>query len=205
MKPIEHIPILKGSIFSIQLELEKDFLNFFKKIKYQKNEQYKRFPCEASKNLNLLKDYNKDLNELNLEIEKSIKHIIEKVYEFDSDFFITKSWATKTKKNGFSDSHTHSNSWLSGIYYPEYDPNFFVEFYNDVTSTFSTPARKGYNIYNSSRWKLSPKKDTFIIFPSELRHAICTNNSNKTRYSLALNILPKGIFGLHDSEVCFKF
>jgi len=201
MKILEQTLILKGSIFNFQLDLSKDYLKFFKNFKYTgTGDDY--YPSKISKNLNILN--NKNFKELNLEINKCFKYVINNIYEYDCNFFITKSWATKAEQDQYSMSHRHSNSWLSAVYYPDFDPAFIIEFYNDVHNTFIT-VPKNYNIHNSTQWKFIPKKNSLIIFPSELRHKILINKSQKTRYSLSLNVLPQGIFGYKDTEVFFKF
>lgn len=200
MKILEQTLILKGSIFIFELDLKNDYLTNFNNLKYEGtgNDHY---PSKISKNLNVLNI--KNFKELKLEINKCFKYVINNIYEYDCNFSITKSWATQTKQDEYSMSHRHSNSWLSAVYYPDYDPSFTIEFYNDVHSAFITVPRN-YNIYNSTQWKFTPKKDSLIIFPSELRHKILINNSQKIRYSLSLNVLPQGIFGYKDTEVFFK-
>ena len=45
---------------------------------------------------------------------------------------------------------------------------------------------------------------TIILFPSNLRHSIEKNLSNKIRYSIAFNTLPLGEIGTGDSKINFK-
>jgi uncharacterized protein (TIGR02466 family) len=200
MKILEQTLILKGSIFIFELNLKNDYLTNFNNLKYEGTGD-DHYPSKISKNLNVLNS--KNFKELKLEINKCFKYVINNIYEYHCNFSITKSWATQTKQNEYSMSHRHSNSWLSAVYYPDYDPSFTIEFYNDVHSAFIT-VPKNYNIYNSTQWKFTPKKNSLIIFPSELRHKILMNNSQKTRYSLSLNVLPQGVFGYKDTEVFFK-
>jgi hypothetical protein len=43
-----------------------------------------------------------------------------------------------------------------------------------------------------------------ILFPSDLKHSIEKNLSDKTRYSIAFNTLPLGEIGDADSKINFK-
>jgi len=45
--------------------------------------------------------------------------------------------------------------------------------------------------------------NTLILFPSNLRHKIDVNKSDKDRYSLAFNINPSGYIGGRDGRVFF--
>ena len=45
-----------------------------------------------------------------------------------------------------------------------------------------------------------PHKNQLILFPSYLKHRICEQKSDKTRYSLAFNIVPIGGYGYGDSQ-----
>ena len=125
----------------------------------------------------------------------------------NSTFFINykifSSWLTKTTPQGFSDSHYHSNAWLSGIYYPKADPGFSIKFYYDNRHAFSTPPTE-YNVYNSTEWTIVPKDNFLILFFSQLRHKIMPNRSQKDRFSLSFNLLPKGEIGLRDSKTVFQ-
>jgi hypothetical protein len=35
-----------------------------------------------------------------------------------TNYRITNSWLTKVNPGGYASAHYHSNSWLSGVYYP---------------------------------------------------------------------------------------
>ena len=132
------------------------------------------------------------------EIKKTIKHFIEKILFMECNFKIYKSWLTLTKSNGNSSSHTHSNSWISGIYYPQHNEHFKIKFYNDITNVFETFSKKR-TVYNTKSFTIVPEENEIILFFSNLRHEIVTNNSDKDRYSLAFNCLPQGSFGTGDS------
>ena len=111
------------------------------------------------------------------------------------------SWVTKTEPNGHGNEHSHSNSWLSGVYYPEDNNQSGIRFSYENTIFNNVP--KEFNIYNSHTWTLDSEKNLLIIFFSNLRHRILPNLSKQNRYSLAFNVMPKGDFGWGDSKIKF--
>lgn len=194
MKLISNIPVVANNIFVYQLNIYNNPLKNFTKEEYSPtpNNTY----SYQSNNKNILDSYLL----LQKEIKDSVKDVIDNVYKYDCNFQITRSWLTKTLPSGSSDDHSHSNNWLSGIYYPDFDPSFQIQFFNDFKDGFSMRPSE-YNIFNSWTWTITPKKNTLIIFSSRLRHKVLENTSTKDRYSLAFNLLPSGVFGNEDSQV----
>ena len=194
MKHLYDIPICSSSLFIYQLDIKKDLIPEFKKEKYQDRKNF-----FMGEDYNILRKY----EELNKEIMKAVDTTIKDVNMLEGvNYRIFSSWLTKTVPNGHSGPHNHANSWLSGVYYPKGSPGFGIKFYNDFRTNFYTPPKK-FNIHNSSEWTIRPENNYLILFFSEVRHKIMTNNSNEDRYSLAFNILPKGKFGFGDSTVVF--
>ena len=53
--------------------------------------------------------------------------------------------------------------------------------------------------FSSNEVAHTPSMGQVVFFPSYLTHQISKNRSEEDRFSIAFNILPNGIFGLHDS------
>jgi|14_taG_2_1085336.scaffolds.fasta_scaffold07681_6 uncharacterized protein (TIGR02466 family) len=115
------------------------------------------------------------------------------------DFKIMGSWSTMTPPGGMSNRHSHCNSFWSGcLYFADYtNPILFhkpilnqIVLDQDVDRI--TPEHSNEVIFE-------PSKRSLLLFPSHLGHQVSLNRTNKNRYSLAFNILPNGIFGMHDS------
>ena len=177
MKHINNIPICSNVLFIYQLDVEENLTLKFKEEKFVSTNSGGSL---ISKDSNVLKKY-KDLNK---KINEAITTTLEKTLMLENiNYKIFSSWLTKAKPKTSSDSHMHSNSWLSGVYYPKGDPGFSIKFFYDNTSPFFT--------------------NYLILFFSQLRHKIMPNNSTNNRFSLAFNILPKGQFGEIDSKVIF--
>ena len=193
MMLLHNIPIIHNSIFLYQLDIKKDYSKIFEKEKVK--EANNGFLTYSSTENNILNKF-KDLKQ---ECEKSVNSLISDTLCFeDNNFKIFNSWITKTEPKGYSESHTHSNSWISGIYYPKFSENFKIRFYNDLLSPFYTKV-KTYNIYNSKHWDITPMSNCLVLFFSNMRHNILPNNSEENRYSLAFNVLPNVSFGVEDS------
>ena len=203
MRHIETIPICANTLFIYKLDIKNDltlkFKKEFKKEKFGSVEKPFESSASIGEDLNVLRKY----KELNKEIKKAVDKTLKEVLMLENiNYRIFSSWLTKTKPKLFSDQHKHSNSWLSGVYYPKGNPGFGIKFYHDGMNQFFTPPKK-YNIYNSHEWTVIPKDNYLILFFSHLRHQIMPNLSSEDRYSLAFNIIPKGNFGLGDSTIKF--
>jgi len=121
----------------------------------------------------------------------------------DTDFAITTSWATKTKKDSSCNLHNHNNSFYSGVFYlDDYSDEKsgglqFVDMNVRPVQFLVEPTE--FNIFNSHAWTISPEKNNLVFFPSYLYHKICLHKSNTDRYSIAFNLVPVGPCGKYDS------
>ena len=196
MKHLSTIPICSNALFIYKLDIKEDLTLKFKE------EEFMSIVGGSSligEDLNILKKY----ENLNKEINKAVDATLKEILMLKNiNYRIFSSWLTKAAPKTFSNSHTHVNSWLSGIYYPKGDTGFSIKFCYDNTHPFYTPPTE-YNIYNSTDWTIFPEDNHLILFFSQLRHKIMPNTSNKDRFSLSFNILPKGQFGESDSTVIF--
>jgi uncharacterized protein (TIGR02466 family) len=123
-----------------------------------------------------------------------------------TDFSITSSWATKTKKNSHCNLHNHANSMFSGVFYlGDYSDDLsgglqFVDM-NIKPSQFLVEPEGEFNIFNSVSWNFKPEKNTLVFFPSYLYHKIAFHESDTDRYSIAFNLIPTGKCGKYDSTM----
>jgi len=195
MEHLRNIPICTNTLFIYKLDIKEDLTLKFTKEKFRSTGA----PFLITEDLNILKKY----KELNKEINKAIDATIKKILMLKNiNYRIFSSWLIKAKPQGFSDSHTHGNSWLSGVYYPKGDPGFSIKFFYDNITKFFTPPTE-YNIFNSRDWVIIPEDNFLILFFSQLRHKVMPNQSKKDRFSLAFNLLPKGEFGEKSSKTIF--
>jgi len=152
-----------------------------------------------SKNHNIFEDigYLKD------EIYNNIKNYVNNIMKLKTDVQFTTSWATKTSTNGYSQKHNHSNSFLSGVYYPIGDKNFNIKFYKK--NSFWNFKTFEVNNLNADGYGINVAENgILLLFQSDLEHSIERNLSDKIRYSIAFNTLPLGEIGSGDSKINYK-
>lgn len=196
MKFLSDLPIVNNGIFIYDLDIKKDYSKYYKSLEYRNT--------DASSEMSIKRDVLNKVPEIKKEIKSACNHFINEILSMECDYHIYNSWATLTKPSCVSVAHSHTNSWISGVYYPEHNKDFNIIFYNDFHYFYMTKIKK-YGIYNSRFFTINPQKNQLLLFFSNLRHQIGKNNSNVDRYSLAFNILPKGDFGVEDSRINFKF
>ena len=110
---------------------------------------------------------------------------------------ITTSWLTAIEPNATPTMHRHQNSWFSGVYY-------FQDSYSGLE--FKNPIERDIDLKNNkltNNWRLQPKKNMLVFFPSYLHHRIEKNTFDEVRHSLAFNIMPDGATGVVDSEFVY--
>ena len=113
MKHLSTIPICSNTLFTYRLDIKDNLVLKFKEEKFK---SISDVPSLVSKDLNILKKY----KELNKEINKAVDATLQEILMLKNiNYRIFSSWLTKVEPKGYGDSHKHSNSWLSGIYYPK--------------------------------------------------------------------------------------
>ena len=147
--------------------------------------------------------------------------ILEKVYEFGSNvlgydydsYKFSQSWVSYKHPGQHHTMHSHPNSLISGVFY-------FGE------PTDKTPAIKfhklegGFNVsylspkfvkdkrelkYAQKEFSIEFTPGLLLLFPSYLHHSVPLNKSEKTRCSLAFNVVPTVGFGEETSLTELKF
>lgn len=158
-----------------------------------------------------------DRNILRKEGYKTIKQAIFKAFSeyikalgiIDTDFYIKSSWIALTKSEGSAARHFHANSFISGVYYIDVNPlSGDLILHNDTGRPSAFPATTllfktidaSFHPLNGIAYRLQPKNNTIVLFPSDLSHTILPNKSHENRVSLAFDIFPCGfIHGLDES------
>jgi uncharacterized protein (TIGR02466 family) len=197
------IPIFPEAVlYSQQINIDSDrVMKYLKKIKFDITESSieKESDCFISNKLNIFND----LNFLKKEINKHVGFYLNKLLHYKMDYKFTTSWATKTNNKGYGQKHSHSNCFLSGVYYPIGNTDFKINFYKKHSTMWDVDIKE-YNELNAKQVIFEIKNNnTLILFPSELNHSITPNNSDITRYSIAFNVNPKGLIGRNDNGIVF--
>lgn len=156
---------------------------------------------QITKDIKLLK-HMKTGKLLEKELNKHIKKAIKEAFGFNVNHEIVNSWGTLTKPGVDTKFHYHKNYWLSACYYPHgSQEDKYKIIFQDMRYTHWEIGVTEYNNFNAPYWTVFIEKGDLIIFPAHLSHAIGINKTDKDRYSIAVNILPKGKIGHNDGEL----
>jgi uncharacterized protein (TIGR02466 family) len=154
----------------------------------------------VSKTLKVL-DNELELKNLILNTFSNFKNDVLKLHT--TDFTITTSWMTKTHPNGYSQFHSHKNSYYSAVIYFETHSDGHLVFDNSHSNYQSIQPNDPteYNLFNTESFHFTPKENLIVMFPSYLKHKVDIYTGDKNRYSLAVNFFPSGVFGKGDSSL----
>ena len=91
--------------------------------------------------------------------------------------------------------HTHSNNFLSGVFYLKTSTNTApIQFFDPrPQSTILKPRKKEYNILNSDMAQFESETGWGVVFPSWLLHWV--PETKDERISIAWNIIVRGDYG----------
>jgi len=113
--------------------------------------------------------------------------------------YITQSWLNYTQPGEFHHKHEHPNSYLSGVFYINADPDKDkIYFYKSGYKRINLPTEQ-FNQFNSESWWFNVGTCDLVIFPSYLTHMVEQTESKDTRISLSFNTFLKGYIGEENS------
>lgn len=111
--------------------------------------------------------------------------------KYDFKCYITKSWLNFNNKGNFHQRHTHSNSFLSGVFYLNVGDQGEITFLTPFNNLFNIENTET-NHFNADYARIKVKNGDLLIFYSHLEHKVDINQSNETRVSLSFNTFIKG-------------
>ena len=119
--------------------------------------------------------------------------------DYYHDFIeITGMWANQMGMGQTHPPHTHSNNFLSGVYYLySSDETAPIQFFDPRAQANVLQPRKKSNRYNSSMMQFNSVEGRGYIFPSWLMHWVPTNVHE--RISISWNIIVRGPYGQSNS------
>lgn len=125
-------------------------------------------------------------------IEKAISTII--ISFSNKKYKITNMWINLNKPQGYNVAHTHPDSDLSGVFWINIpknsgvlrfeSPNHFTQ-YRAIHNS-NEEIKNSLNYYHDF-W-LEPSEGKIIIFSSDIKHFVETNESEEERISISFNI-----------------
>ena len=126
------------------------------------------------------------------------KEILDELKYDVEDIVITDMWANVLKSGENHPAHTHSNNFLSGVYYLHSTQGASLMFRDPrPAADVIMPRVKESTITNASLLSYTSKQNRAIFFPSWLPHYVKPNKSTANRISIAWNIQLKGQVGEH--------
>ena len=146
-----------------------------------------------------------ELSYLKKEINDRVQHFILETLAIQpnegTEYYLYKSWVNLLKPGNFAYPHIHRNSMYSFVYYVNVpDDSGSIRFLREgghSTHGFDSYQinYSGFNLLNSSEWKVTPTNGTLLVFPSNVKHEILPNLSPYNRYSIAGNYFVSGNIG----------
>ena len=107
---------------------------------------------------------------------------------------LTQSWVNYSEPGQYHHKHAHPNSFVSGVFYIQTNPNDKIFFYRDGYQQIKFPPAE-WNSWNSESWWFEAITGRLIIFPSSLTHMVPTVEGEDVRVSLSFNTFPAGTVG----------
>ena len=112
---------------------------------------------------------------------------------------ITQLWANRNPKGSKHHEHVHPNSIISGVFYLRQDPKLPpIQFSKSNQHGMKLDPKK-YNVYNAETFLLPCVAGELILFPSNLRHSVPTNQGEEERISLSFNTFSVDALGSEEN------
>jgi uncharacterized protein (TIGR02466 family) len=135
---------------------------------------------------------NKDWDNITKFIYNFAKIMIDDVDPDKSPFNIINMWTTIYPHGAFVPEHTHSNSYLSGVFYAKAPKNCGDIVFHDPAWIAKTMILRSTDKPSFpailTKQKIEPEVGKMILFPSWLPHKTLPNNSTEDRIIVSFNI-----------------
>lgn len=107
---------------------------------------------------------------------------------------VTQSWFNYSNPGQHHHKHAHPNSFISGVFYLNTNPDDRIYFYRSGWQQIKFPP-ESWNLYNSESWWFEAVTGRLILFPSSLEHMVPTVQGSDVRISMSFNTFPVGTVG----------
>ena len=102
---------------------------------------------------------------------------------------VTQSWCNYSNPGQFHHKHAHPNSYISGVFYVQTNPDDRIYFYKDGWQQIKFPPEQ-WNPYNSESWWYEAHVGKLILFPSSLTHMVPKSKARTQEYHYRLTPFP---------------
>ena len=109
---------------------------------------------------------------------------------------VTDSWINICDKGGFAAPHYHTNSYVTALYYVNFNENHTPTYFAKTTGVQIYPNTPNLTLpqTNNTRFnqldQVMPSEGDLFMWPSTIIHGFKTNNEDN-RITLAVNVMPK--------------
>ena len=163
--------------------------------------KYKNKPYKNEGNITSHDTYvleNKRFENLKKDLNKRVIDYFDKIICSSNSIipYITQSWINYTEADQFHHRHSHTNSYVSGVFYINADKKIdSIKFYKALQDERIKLNVAQYNLFNSPGWTFPVETGDIVLFPSTLVHAVVKRKRPTTRISLSFNVFVKGTLG----------
>ena len=117
-------------------------------------------------------------------------------YTTNTTPLLVSCWYNYYENGGEIPTHSHKNSFYSGIYYPYGNTTSPIFFENPIEqSLIVCPEVKDRNNFNYINFKVTCPNETILFFPSYLRHYTMAGSGIK--HSISFNFFVEGSLNAH--------
>jgi len=104
---------------------------------------------------------------------------------------ITGCWANINAPGATHSAHTHSNNYLSAVYYLQADEGAREITFYDPRSQIGAinPVVRETTAKNAAQAHIEISEGMLVLFPSWLQHSVSKNRSSRNRISIAVNLM----------------
>ena len=124
------------------------------------------------------------------------------LYDYD-EWTFSQTWVSWKEPGQQHVPHTHPNSIISGVFFYGYGEEetpaimFHKDEYQGAGQSIMLKERpdKRPSPFAWKTFTINFKPGMLLMFPSHFRHSVPPNQTNYTRKSVSMNIVPKGVLG----------
>ena len=132
-------------------------------------------------------------------LEEFSHHYLKNTGHLCEEIVITDAWINKANKNATLTDHLHTNSYISGTYFINYDPSIHSKlcFLNDRLlpsvgyPKISIPKSNVASQFNITQLFLGCGEGQVAIWKSQMVHGFTEPNPSDNRITLSFKVMPK--------------
>tara|TARA_A200000113_G_scaffold219478_1_gene228303 strand:+ start:2558 stop:3172 length:615 start_codon:yes stop_codon:yes gene_type:complete len=110
----------------------------------------------------------------------------------EHEFTIKDMWFAINRKGSYHETHTHTPSIWSGVYYVEaHEDDASLNFFSPSISDnhWASNVVNEYNDFNTTQVSFNPSTSMLNIFPGYLKHSVAQQRHERDRIAISFNIV----------------